>query len=189
MMLRASPANRARDILATLKAEDQQALRALIPLVCDELRQLARYHLGRERSGHTIESTALIDEVYLRVAGQDLRRNSQSHFLAMAGQLMRQILVDYARRHRDGKRGGSSCMLVLDEQVAIGRIRGVDVLALHDALKGLSRLDPQQSQVAELRLFGGLSMEDAAEVLGRSAAAVNRDWAKAHRWLRRQIRG
>ncbi len=187
VIVRASSTNGARDILAGLEAEDQEAIRALVPLVYDELRRLARHHLSRERSHQTLESTALIHEVYLRLAGQQLRVSIRSHFLAVAAQLMRQILVDYARRHKDGKRGGSSCMVVLDEQVALGRIRGVDVLALHNALKDLSRLHPRQSQTAELRFFGGLSIEDVAEVVGISPAAVKRDWATAHQWIYRQI--
>lgn len=176
-------------ILATLGAGDQEALKSLIPLVYDELRRLARYHLNRERSDHTLQSTALVNEAYMRLAGQELRIQNRAHFFAIASQLMRQILVDYARRHRAGKRGAGVCLLTLDEQVALPQTRSVDVVALDDALNALAQLDPQQCRIVELRFFGGLSIDETSEVLRISAATVKRDWATARVWLRREISG
>lgn len=176
-------------ILATLRSGDQEALKALIPLVYDELRRLAQYHLKRERADHTLQSTALVNEAYMRLAGQDLRIQNRAHFFAIASQLMRQVLVDYARRHRAGKRGAGVCMLTLDEQVALPQMRNVDVVALDEALNELARLDQQQSRIVELRFFGGLSIDETSAVLGVSPATVKRDWATARVWLHREISG
>ena len=180
---------RVTEILAILGAGDEEALKALIPLVYDELRRLARYHLSAERRDHTLQSTALVNEAYLRLAGQDLHFQNRAHFLAIASQLMRQILVDYARKHRADKRGGGACMVTLDERKAIPQAGGVDVLALDEALNGLARLDQQQSRIVELRFFGGLSIDEASAVLGISPATVKRDWATARVWLHREISG
>jgi len=166
-----------------------EGLKSLMPLVYDELRRLARYHLGRERSDHTLQSTALVHEAYLRFAAQNLQVENRAHFLAVASQLMRQILVDYARRHRAGKRGGSACRVTLDERIALPQTQSVDVLALDEALNGLARLDQQQSRIVELRFFGGLSIEETSAVLGVSPATVKRDWATARVWLHREITG
>lgn len=125
----------------------------------------------------------------MRLSGQELHIRNRAHFLAIASQLMRQILVDYARRHRAGKRGGGVCMVTLDERMALPQTRGVDVLALDEALNGLARLDQQQSRIVELRFFGGLSIEEASAVLGVSPATVKRDWATARVWLHREITG
>ncbi len=175
------------EILATLRTGDQEALKSLIPLVYDELRRLARYHLNRERPDHTLQSTALVNEAYMRLAGQDLKIQNRAHFFAVASQLMRQILVDYARRHRAGKRGAGTCMLTLDEQIVFPQTRSVDVLALDEALNGLAKLDQQQSRIVELRFFGGLSIDETSTVLGISPATVKRDWATARVWLHREI--
>ena len=175
------------EILATLRTGDQEALKSLIPLVYDELRRLARYHLNRERPDHTLQSTALVNEAYMRLAGQDLKIQNRAHFFAVASQLMRQILVDYARRHRAGKRGAGACMLTLDEQVVFPQTRSVDVLALDEALNALAKLDQQQSRIVELRFFGGLSIDETSAVLGISPATVKRDWATARVWLHREI--
>jgi RNA polymerase sigma-70 factor (ECF subfamily) len=181
---------RITEILATLGSTDQQGLDSLIPLVYDELRRLAHFHLNRERPDHTLQSTALVNEAYLRLAGQqDLRIQNRAHFFAIASQLMRQILVDYARRHRAGKRGAGITMLSLDRPVALPQTRSVDVVALDDALNQLARLDPQQSRIVEMRFFGGLSIEETASVLGISPATVKRDWATARVWLHREIKG
>jgi RNA polymerase sigma factor (TIGR02999 family) len=180
---------RITEILATFAGGDQEALKSLIPLVYDELRRLAQYHLNRERSDHTLQSTALVNEAYLRLAGRDIRIQNRGHFFAIASQLMRQILVDYARRHRADKRGAGSCMLTLDEQVTLPQTRGLDVVALDDALNSLARLDQQQSRIVELRFFGGLSIDETAAVLGVSPATVKRDWATARVWLHREISG
>ena len=180
---------RITEILATLGAGDQEALKALIPLVYDELRRLAQYHLNRERPDHTLQSTALVNEAYMRLAGQDLRIQNRAHFFAIASQLMRQVLVDYARRHRAGKRGAGVRLLTLDEQITLPKTRGVDVVALDDALNGLAQLDQQQSRIVELRFFGGLSIDETSAVLGVSPATVKRDWATARVWLHREISG
>jgi RNA polymerase sigma factor (TIGR02999 family) len=180
---------RITEILATLSGGDQQALKSLIPLVYDELRRLAHYHLNRERPDHTLQSTALVNETYLKLSGQDLQIQNRAHFFAIASQLMRQILVDYARRHRAGKRGAGVCMLTLDEQMELPQTRSVDVEALDDALNGLARLDPQQSRIVELRFFGGLSIDETSAALGISASTVKRDWVTARVWLHREISG
>jgi RNA polymerase sigma factor (TIGR02999 family) len=181
---------RITEILATLGSPDQEGLHSLIPLVYDELRRLAHFHLNRERPDHTLQSTALVNEAYLRLAGQDaLRIQNRAHFFAIASQLMRQILVDYARRHRAGKRGAGMTLLSLDRPVALPQMRSVDVGALDDALNRLARLDPQQCRIVEMRFFGGLSIEETASVLGISPATVKRDWATARVWLHREIRG
>lgn len=188
-MSQVSP-KRITEILATLGLPDQEGLHSLIPLVYDELRRLAHFHLNRERPDHTLQSTALVNEAYLRLAGQDaLRIQNRAHFFAIASQLMRQILVDYARRHRAGKRGAGMTLLSLDRPVALPQMRSVDVEALDDALNQLARLDPQQSRIVEMRFFGGLSIEETASVLGISPATVKRDWATARVWLHREIRG
>ena len=171
------------------RVEGTEGLESLIPLVYDELRRLARYHLGRERSDHTLQSTALVHEAYLRLSAQNLQVENRAHFVAVASQLMRQILVDYARRHRAGKRGGAACRVTLDERIALPQTQSVDVLALDEALNGLARLDQQQSRIVELRFFGGLSIEETSAVLGVSPATVKRDWATARVWLHREITG
>ena len=176
------------EILVTLGDGDQEALKSLIPLVYDELRRLARYHLNRERPDHTLQSTALVNEAYLRLTGKNLRIENRAHFFAIASQLMRQILVDHARRHRADKRG-SGFTMTLDESMAASQSRGVDIVALDDALNGLARLDERQSRIVELRFFGGLSIDETSEVLGLSAATVRRDWATARVWLHREISG
>jgi RNA polymerase sigma-70 factor (ECF subfamily) len=181
---------RITEILATLGSPDQQGLNSLIPLVYDELRRLAHFHLNRERPDHTLQSTALVNEAYLRLAAQDdLRIQNRAHFFAIASQLMRQILVDYARRHRASKRGSGMTLLSLDRPVALPQMRNVDVVALDDALNQLARLDPQQSRIVEMRFFGGLSIEETASVLGISPATVKRDWATARVWLHRELKG
>jgi len=183
------PSKRITEILATFGAGDEEALKSLIPLVYDELRRLAHYHLNRERPDHTLQSTALVNEAYLRLAGQNLRIQNRAHFFAIASQLMRQVLVDYARRHRAGKRGAGVCLLTLDRPIALPQTRSVDVVALDDALNNLARLDPQQSRIVELRFFGGLSIDETSAVLGVSPATVKRDWATARVWLHREISG
>lgn len=185
---------RITEILATFgsshESSDKEGLHSLIPLVYDELRRLARFHLNRERPDHTLQSTALVNEAYLRLAAQsDLRIQNRGHFFAIASQLMRQILVDHARRHRAGKRGAGMTLLSLDRPVALPQMRSVDVVALDDALSQLARLDPQQSRIVEMRFFGGLSIEETASVLGISPATVKRDWATARVWLHRELKG
>ena len=167
---------------------DDSALKKLLPLVYDELRRLARHYLRSERTGHTLQSTALVHEAYLRLVGQDsLRVESRAHFFGIAARLMRQILVDHARERGAAKRGANCLTLALDEAVALPQKREVDLIALDDALNGLAALDPRQSQIVDLRFFGGLSIEDTSCVLGISPATVKREWATARLWLQREI--
>jgi RNA polymerase sigma factor (TIGR02999 family) len=180
--------NRVTDLLLGWRAGDPKALDALVPLVYDELRRLAHHHLRNERPGHTLQSTALVHEAYFRLIGQDLPEwESRAHFFAIAAQLMRQILVDYARRHRASKRGSGACVLTLDDAVALPQRKDVDIGALDDALNALAEIDPRQSRVVVLRFFAGLSLEETSEVMGIATATVQRDWTAARAWLHREI--
>ncbi len=159
-----------------------------MPLVYNELHRIATRYLQNERSDHTLQSTALVHEAYVRLAEQDLPQwQNRAHFFAVAAQLMRQILVDYARSHRASKRGGDICMVGLDDAGDKAEALDVDIIALDDALKSLAEMDSQQSRVVELKFFGGLSIEDTAEVLGISASTVKRDWITARAWLHREL--
>ena len=174
------------ELLIRWRTGDREALQALLPLVYNELRRLARYHLRAERADHTLQSTALVHEAYLRLTtGSPQKLENRSHFYAVASQLMRQILVDYARKHRAAKRGGG-CRITFDESMA-PRGRELSLLALDDALNGLSHLDAQQARIVELRFFGGLSIEQTSQVLGVSPSTVKREWATARAWLYRQM--
>jgi len=175
-------------LLQVWQAGDPKALDSLLPLVYDELRRLAHHHLKNERPEHTLQSTALVHEAYFRLVGQDLPTlEGRTHFFAIAAQLMRQILVDYARRHRASKRGSGVCMLTLDDAVALPQRKNVDVVALDDALQTLAQVDPRQSRVVELRFFAGLSLEETSKVMGIGTATVQRDWTAARAWLHREI--
>jgi RNA polymerase sigma factor (TIGR02999 family) len=168
---------------------DQAAREALIPLVYDELRRLARRHLRRERPGHTLQSAALVNEAYLRLIRQDQPQwQNRAHFFGVAAQLMRHILVDLARNRVAAKRGAGAPRLTLDPEVALPQKREVDVVALDDALNQLAALDLKQSRVVELRFFGGLSIEETSVVLGISPATVKREWATARAWLQREMK-
>ncbi len=162
-----------------------------MPLVYAELRRLAHYYLQQERSDHTLQSTALVHEAYLRLAGQTPPQwQNRAHFFGIAAHIMRQILVEYARGHgAAAKRGGSACRLTLDEALDLPMRTGVDVVALDRALTELSAMDEQQGRIVELRFFGGLTIEDTSEVLGVSPATVKRDWITARAWLHRAIAG
>jgi RNA polymerase sigma factor (TIGR02999 family) len=177
-------------LLVRWREGDRQALEKLMPMVYDELRRLARHYLRRERSDHTLQSTALVHEAYLRLAGGDAPNwQNRAHFFGVAAHIMRQVLVEHARAHGAAKRGGSSCKLVLDEAVAFPQQIDVDVVALDRALGELSELDAQQGRIVELRFFGGLTIEDTSEVLGISPATVKRDWVTARAWLFRAMTG
>jgi RNA polymerase sigma factor (TIGR02999 family) len=174
------------------RAGDREALDALLPIVHKELQRLAHFQLRRERPDHTLESTALVNEAYLRLVGMNAPQwEGRSHFFAIAAQLMRQILVDYARRRRAGKRGGGKGPQSLDDSAIVlsqGQDKDVDVVALDDALKALAKIDPRKAQVVELRYFGGLNFEETAEVLKVSAITAQRDWSTARAWLHREMR-
>jgi RNA polymerase sigma factor (TIGR02999 family) len=176
------------ELLVRWKTGDPQALEALVPLVYQELRDIARYHLQRERPGHTLQSAALVHEAYLRMLDQrPFDTENRAHFLAVASRLMRQILVDYARSHDAAKRGADR-IVELDVSLVLPQVRSTDVVALDDALNDLSNLDEQQGRIVELRFFGGLATEEIAEVLGISASTVKRDWNVAKAWLTRQMK-
>jgi RNA polymerase sigma factor (TIGR02999 family) len=176
------------ELLVRWKAGDQGALEALVPLVYKELRDVARYHLQRERPGHTLQSAALVHETYLRLLDQrPFETENRAHFLAVASRLMRQILVDYARSHGAAKRGADR-KVELDASLVMPQVQSADVIALDDALSDLARLDEQQSRIVELRFFGGLSIEEIAEALGVSPSTVKRDWNVAKAWLTRQMK-
>jgi RNA polymerase sigma factor (TIGR02999 family) len=161
----------------------------LIPLVYDELHQIARRYLRRERPDHTLQTTALVHEAYLRLVDHKKADwQTRIHFFAAAAQLMRHILVDYARAHQAHKRGGGTCKVTFDGGMATTREKGADLLALDAALDTLATLDLQQSRVVELRVFGGLTVEETAEALEISPRTVKRDWSMAKAWLRRQIK-
>jgi RNA polymerase sigma factor (TIGR02999 family) len=167
---------------------DRNALDALLPLVYQELRRLAHFQLQRERQDHTLQTAALVHEAYLRLIGLNPPRwESRTHFFAIAAQLMRQILVDYARRHVAVKRGGGACKVSLEEATLVSKQKDVDVLSLDDALKALAKIDPRQSRVVELRFFAGLSLEEISEALEIAPATVQRDWTAARAWLHREI--
>lgn len=174
-------------LLGKWRAGDQEALQTLIPLVYEELRRIARRQLRQERPDHTLQSTALVHEAYLRLMKQaPAEVENRAHFLGVASQLMRQILVDHARRHRAAKRGGG-LKLELQDAMALESARNVDLIALDHALTELGRLDPQQSRIVEMRFFSGLSIEDTAEVIGVSRTTVKREWATARAWLLREM--
>ena len=169
---------------------DRKALEAILPLVYNELRRLARYHLQRQRPNHTLQTTALVHEAYLRLAQEKSPHvENRAHFLGIAAQLMRWILVDYERNRRAAKRGAGATRVTLDPSIAAPRSAGreVDLLALDEALCRLAKMDSQQSQIIELRYFGGLTIEDTSEFLGISPATVKRSWASARAWLLREM--
>ena len=176
------------ELLTRWQSGDREALEELIPLVYKELRDIARYHLQRERPGHTLQSAALVNEAYLRlVEHRPFDTNSRGHFLAVASRLMRQILVDYARSHGAAKRGADN-RVQLDLSLVLAKVPSADVIAVDDALTGLAKLDEQQSRIVELRFFGGLAIEEIAESLSVSASTVKRDWNVAKAWLTRHIK-
>ena len=175
------------ELLAKWKDGDQEALRELVPLVYNELRRVAHHYLQGERSGHTLQSTALVHEAYLRLADQGpFQFQNRAHFFAVASQLMRQILVDYARSWRAAKRGGGH-RLTLNTNVALRSSKQVDLVGLDDALKSLERLDARQCRIVEMRFFGGLSIEETSQLLGISPATVKREWSTARVWLHHEM--
>ncbi len=166
---------------------DEKALEELVPLVYKELRRLAHYHLQSERSDHTLQSTALVHEAYLRLIGNEpVHLQNRSHFIAVASRLMRQVLVDYARERRAGKRDGG-CRIAFDYLEALPIQGDAELLALDDALNDLSHVDERQGKIVEMKFFGGLSAPEISEVMGLSRATVDRDWATARVWLHRQM--
>ncbi len=183
-----SSANDVTQLLIDWNKGDKAALDKLTPFVYDELHRLARHYMRRERAGHTLQTSALINEAYLRLVDQSIAWQNRAHFFGIAARLMRQILVDHARAHNYAKRGGGHAQKVsLDEAANLAQGRAAELIALEDALQSLAAIDPQQVQIVELRFFGGLTIEEAAEVLGISHATVEREWSVARAWLRRQM--
>lgn len=167
---------------------DQTALERLIPLVYDELRRLAHRYMQRERAGHTLQTTALVNEAYLRLVDQRKANfKNRAHFFAICANIMRRILVDYARSRRYRKREGEARKVSLEEAAALSSERAAEVLAVDEALQSLASIDPRKSQIIELRFFGGLTIEETAEVIGASHATIEREWNMARAWLYREI--
>ena len=169
-------------------AGDASALDRLTPIVYDELRSIARRYLRSERQGHTLQSTALVNEAYLELANLDqVDLRNRAHFFGLASQIIRNILVSHARKHRAAKRGSGEVRLGLEKALEVPQGGDVDLVMLDDALSALARLDPQQARIIELRFFAGLGIEETAEVLAISPATVKRDWAMARNWIFRQM--
>jgi len=180
---------RVSQLLVNWAQGDVRAREALIPLVYNELRRLARRHLVAERLDHTLESAALVNETYLRLVRQDaFQWQNRAHFFGVAAQQMRHILVDHARNRRAAKRGGGTPAITLNTEVALPQQQKLDLLVLDDALEELAELDPHLSRIVELRFFGGLSIEETSVVLEISPATVKRNWAQARAWLQREIK-
>jgi len=167
---------------------DSEVIEQLLPLIYGELRRMAQRYMRQQPSGHTLQTTALIHEAYLRLVGQEERRwENRAHFFGVAAQAMRHILVDYARARRTTKRGGEARAVSLEEAAIVSAERTAELVALDDALTELARLSPRQSRVVELRYFGGLSVAETAEVLAVSSDTVTRDWNQAKAWLNREL--
>ncbi len=167
-----------------------KAVSKLMPVVYDELRRLARHYLRQERTAQSLQATALVNEAYLRLK-KDKKQpwQNRTHFLAIAATSMRQILVERARARNAAKRGGSQIRITLDEAIAAGTGKSLDLLALDEALTRLADIDPEQARIIELRFFAGLSIEDCADTMGISAATVKRGWSMARAWLKREMQG
>ncbi|MDP9172371.1 MAG: sigma-70 family RNA polymerase sigma factor [Planctomycetota bacterium] len=176
-------------LLANLKSGDRSnAASKLMPLVYDEFRALAARQLRRERPDHTLQPTALVHEAYLKLIDQTrVDWQGRTHFFAVGAQAIRRILVDHARQRKRQKRGGGAGRVALDEQVALAPERSEEILALDEALQKLAALDPRQEEIVEMRFFGGMSVEEVAEVLGVSKRTVEGDWTMARAWLMREL--
>jgi RNA polymerase sigma-70 factor, ECF subfamily len=177
-------------LLAEWSDGNQAALDELYPLVYQELRRLARRYMSRERKGHTLQTTALINEAYVRLVDQrNVHWANRSHFFAISAQIMRRILIDHARRHAYAKRGGGAQQVSLEEAATVVPDQATELVRLDEALKSLAEMDPRRSQVVELRYFGGLNNEEIAGVLKVSENTVTRDWNMARAWLYQQLAG
>jgi RNA polymerase sigma factor (TIGR02999 family) len=175
-------------LLADWGKGDREALEKLTPLVHAELRRIARRQMSKERPGHTLQATALVNEAYLKLAGrQGFEWHDRAHFYAVCAQVMRHILIDHARSHKRDKRGGDAVQVSLNDATVLTDERATEFLALHDALESLENIDPQKGRIVELRYFAGLTIEEAAEVLKISPTTVRREWQRAKAWLYRTI--
>ena len=176
------------ELLQKWRGGDKAALDRLTPLIYDELHRLAHHYISRERPGHTLQTTALVNEAYLQLVGQkDVEWANRAHFFAVSAQVMRHILVDYARQRSSSKRGGSFQKVALDAEVIVSQERARELVALDEALNALNELHPRRSKVVELRYFGGLNNTEAAAVLQVSEATIERDWRFARAWLYREL--
>ena len=184
------PVHQVTGLLVAWGAGDESAFEKLVPLVHAELRRLAHREMARERAGHTLQTTALVNEAYLRLIDvSQVRWQDRAHFFAMSARLMRRILVDHARSRDAKKRGGAAFHASLDEALTVSSERGSDLVALDDALKALAAVDSRKCEVVELRYFGGLSVEESAEALRVSPDTIMRDWRLAKAWLLRELAG
>lgn len=182
--------NQITELLAEWSDGNQSALDELYPLVFEELHRLARRYMNRERKGHTLQTTALINEAYVRLVDQrNVHWANRSHFFAISAQIMRRILIDHARRHAYAKRGGGAHQVSLEEAATVTPELSRGLVRLDEALKSLAEMDPRRSQVVELRYFGGLNNEEIADVLKISENTVTRDWNMARAWLYQQLGG
>lgn len=182
------PANEVTQLLQDWRGGNRDAFDALLPIVYKELHRLAHFQLRSERVGHSLQSTALVHEAYLRLVGTNPPKwESRTHFFGVAARLMRQILVDYARRHGAAKRGGNVCKVTLQDAMVTPNGTDVDIVALDDALRELAKIDERQSRVVELRFFAGLSLEEISQALDVAPATVQRDWTAARAWLHREL--
>jgi RNA polymerase sigma factor (TIGR02999 family) len=189
-MMTAPSSQEITQLLLAWSDGDQAALEKLTPLVYAELRRLAKGYMFGERPGHTLQTTALINEAYLRLIDwKSVRWQGRAHFFGVAAQVMRRILVDFARARHYAKRGGAARQISLDEAVTIHEDRSAEIIALDEALNSLAEIDPRKSQVVELRFFGGLSAKETAEALKVSQRTVEREWNSARAWLYRELRG
>jgi len=187
--MEASP-HEVTQLLQAWSAGEQGALDKLVPVVYQELRRLAKRYMAHESPGHTLQTTALVNEAYLRLVDvKQVNWQNRAHFFGVSAQLIRRILVDHARSRRSLKRGGDGLAVSLDEALLVGRERGADLVALDDALKTLAASDPRRGRVVELRFFGGLSVEETAEVVRVSPETVMHDWKFAKAWLLRELGG
>jgi len=187
-MTRSHAPDHVTQLLIDCSNGSQDAFKQLFPLVYEELRRLAHRYMTQERAGHTLQTTAVVHEAYLRLIDQKhVQWQNRAHFFAIASQMMRRILITHAQSHAYAKRGGGALKVSLDEAAVLSPERASDLIALDEALKGLTAIDPRRSQVVELRFFGGLSNEEIAEVLNISTNTVTRDWNVAKAWLHREM--
>jgi len=185
----ASPSSDVSLLLSELSRGNKEASEKLVPLVYDELKRLAKSYMRQERPDHTLQATALVNEAYLRLVKQHaVNWQGRSHFFGIAAQLMRRILIDHARGHLRKKRGGDKQVLPLDEALVFSPEHSEELVKLDEALQRLSKLDARQSQIVELRFFGGLSVDETAQFLGISPKTVKRDWSVAKAWLHGELR-
>jgi RNA polymerase sigma-70 factor, ECF subfamily len=186
---KAAPCGQVSGLLRAWSDGDREALDRLTPIVYDELHRLAQRYMKRERPGHSLQTTALVNEAYMRLVDyKGMQWQNRAHFFAVSAQLMRRILVEHARRH-NLKRGGGVQHVSLEETALVGGDQSADLVALDDAMNALALLDPRKAQVVEMRFFGGLSVEETAEVLKLSSVTVMRDWSTAKAWLYRELTG